>query len=246
MKQEQFENIKRMAWDWYRGNMSEWAVKTLKNIQDSPEWVKELFNDPMFEPLRDEDFLKEYSADIDHLLATSQTRNFGVNYTKEILEFQEALRDNNEYEMIDALCDMIIVMCNSNFGFKACDYDYFIEEKIDIMGNLGEEFDIFHTHIEGIALHIRAKGYDPYKCLLETIKELESRTGAWNEKEGKWCKDIGAYTLNELNRDLVANIYGEDHEYWYFTPRLGKELGMEVGKVKKWYKADYSKCKLRA
>lgn len=177
------------------------------------------------------------------LSVEDQKKNFKVNYAKELIEYFEAERDGDEYGMIDALCDMCIVAINAGYGILE-------PTKLSKYNSDSDLVCVFapgmYGDIDFLLANLYNRGYDPYKCLLETIKELESRSGAWNEKEGKWCKDIGAYTLNELNRDLVDNIYGEDHEYWYFTPRLGKELGREVGKVKKWYKADYSKCKLKA
>lgn len=36
---------------------------------------------------------------------------------------------------------------------------------------------------------IERLGYDPYQCMLETIKEISSRTGTYNEAIGKWVKD---------------------------------------------------------
>lgn len=258
MTNEQFKEIKKRAWAWYRGNMLEWAIKTLRDIANAPEWVKSVVDRITFDnTLNDIDFEKEYKNDIEWVLHISQKRNFGVNYTKEILEFQKALRGNDEYEMIDALCDMIVSMCNAGFGFNAGDYAFFVNEGFHKeKSNLEEEFDIFHTHIEDIALHIRKKDYDPYKCLLETIKELESRTGAWNEAEGKWCKDLGAYTLEEAIDDAhnkigwsgIFELEKEDSDFWYlgYPEDFGKENDRcyDLLKVKKWYKADYEKCKV--
>lgn len=61
---------------------------------------------------------------------------------------------------------------------------------------------------------------------LETVKEIETRTGAWNEAEGKWCKDLGAYSseeaLKEAEKYLSDNcifphdlsIVKEDCDFW--------------------------------
>lgn len=168
------------------------------------------------------------------LSVEDQQKNFKVNYTKELVEFFEAERDGNEYEMVDALCDMLVVAINAGV-IKHTD-------TFKISNNF-LSFGLEHS-VNNIFCTFDLMGYDPYLCLLETIKELESRTGSWSEKEGKWIKDKGAYNTSELNKDLIKNICGEDNDYWYFTPKLGKELGIEIGKIKKWYKADYEKCKV--
>ena len=54
---------------------------------------------------------------------------------------------------------------------------------------------------------IEDMGYNAYSAMGETIKEISSRTGAYDETIGKWVKDKSAAAM------------------------------------KKWYKADYSKCK---
>lgn len=263
MTKEQFEDIKSRAWSWYRGNMLEWAVNSLRDIDNSESWIKSLFNGLTFDKSLDfDDFLDCYEDEVETLLVESQTRNFGVNYTKEILEYQVALRDGNEYEMIDALCDMSIIMCNSGFGFDDTVYRYMVDEDLNVPSNLGEVFEVLsHYLLVDVILHIRRKGYDPYLCLLETIKELNSRTGFWNEKEGKWCKDIGAYTLEEAIEKVeevrVNNFLCDDFvlrrttkDFWIFGAKEEMHLSESecseylILKVKKWYKADYNKFKL--
>lgn len=139
-----------------------------------------------------------------HLSVESQKKNFKVNYTKELIEFFEAERDGNEYEMIDALCDMLVVAINAGIKMNNS-LMYYDGPAMD--GDLVGVFAVIPT-IDLLIAHIYNRGYDPYKCLLETIKELNSRSGSWSDKEGKWVKDT--------------------------TPEARA----------KWYKADYSKCKL--
>lgn len=180
------------------------------------------------------------------LSVEGQRENFEVNYTEELLEFFKAERDNNKREMIDALCDMVIVAINS--GKTLGDWHYSIKN---------ETFDIsFLTYVlndnadcELILYALKHFGYDPYLCLLETIKELETRTGSWNEKEGKWCKHKGAYILEEAKKEVYKLGYDavdldvEDEKYWWFN--CWDDAGSyESIYIKKWYKADYSKCKL--
>lgn len=174
------------------------------------------------------------------LSVKEQKRNFRVNYSKELTEFYEAERDNNEYEMIDAMCDMLIVAINAgaikntiNFKISSNFFSFGLENSIN---SIFCTFDIL--------------GYDPYLCLLETIKELETRTGKWCEKEGKWIKDIGAYTEEEAWEKARAidskcvmvykpnELLGAPEDTWGF------EGNSSAIQVKKWYKADYSKCRI--
>lgn len=67
----------------------------------------------------------------------------------ELAEFYTAYAEENEHEMVDALCDIIVVAAG--------------------------------------ALH--KLGYDPKKAMKETVKEISSRVGAFDELAGKWKKD---------------------------------------------------------
>lgn len=183
------------------------------------------------------------------LSVEGQKANFEVNYSKELTEFYEAKRDKNEYEMIDALCDMVIVSINAGavLGNNYSDMLY---------NNITNPLKYNPIYVRGLLFELRNRGYDPYLCLLETIKELETRTGAWNEELGKWCKDLGAYTLKEAEDKVWDKMQcgwfafeKEDDEFWYFgaDDEVGlpeNERGWGIVKVKKWYKADYSGCKL--
>lgn len=68
---------------------------------------------------------------------------------EELQEFLTAYSEQNEYEMIDALCDVIVVATGA----------------------------------------IHKLGYDPTEALSETVKEITSRQGNFNEDTGKWEKD---------------------------------------------------------
>lgn len=180
------------------------------------------------------------------LSVEDQKANFEVNYTEELLEFFKAQRDGNEHAIIDSLCDMCIVAINAGH-----DYESFVSVSSRSMGSLALNalaFDDIDLTISAIYL----LGYDPYKCLIETLEELESRSGAWNEKEGKWIKDEGAYTAEEAIEKLEkvfseAKKTGEDNKWFYFTCFEGlRYVKISRKKIKKWYKADYSKCRLKA
>jgi len=68
---------------------------------------------------------------------------------EELQEFFEAYANDDQYEMLDALCDIIVVATGA----------------------------------------IYKMGYEPELALQETVKEITSRQGAFNEETGKWQKD---------------------------------------------------------
>lgn len=82
-------------------------------------------------------------------------------------------------------------------------------------------------------------GYDPLKCLEQTIFEISSRTGKYDKKLGKFVKDAGFYSIEDAkkaypNSRIIENsdcfdIWEGDKECLVFV---------------KWYKANYSACKL--
>lgn len=185
--------------------------------------------------------LEEWRA-VRNLSVEDQKKNFKVNYTKELLEFFEAERDGNEYEMIDALCDMIVVAINAGIRMNNS-LMYYDVPAMD--GDLVGVFAVIPT-IDLLIAHIYNRGYDPYKCLLETIKELNSRSGSWSDKEGKWVKGLGAYTLDEALQNCLLGIRDKDFEVrtdgdFFIVTDTHRN---EEYSFKKWYKADYSKCKL--
>lgn len=69
--------------------------------------------------------------------------------SEELQEFFSAYSEEDEYEMVDALCDLIVVAAGAIHKLK----------------------------------------YDPRAALQETVKEICSRRGSFNEETGKWEKD---------------------------------------------------------
>lgn len=68
---------------------------------------------------------------------------------EELQEFLAAYSQGNKYEMVDALCDIIVVATGSLYKL----------------------------------------GYDPREALTETVLEITSRQGSFDETTGKWMKD---------------------------------------------------------
>ena len=166
-----------------------------------------------------------------HLSIESQRDGLMGNLCEEMAEYYRA---TNESEKIDALCDIYVFCMNSLDGdlkvtrddldrkifpriYDLNDLKLFfinkIENKLEELKAediIGDTFNLFlYMLMRNVENETQELGYDFYKCMLETIKEISSRTGYYNEDMHKFVKD--------KSREAV----------------------------KKWYKADYSKCKIK-
>lgn len=198
-----------------------------------------------------------------------QLKGLPANLLEECTEF---LRAEDDYERVDALCDIIV------FGLNALEDDglspeqvinckYVFQHKLDdemhirclcmesaeLVGGLFQR----HSKLQSVQVinriiyiaidAIKKLGYNPLKCMLETIKEISSRTGEWNETIKKFVKYQGAYNDFEAS-DYVRKlddrfeIVRETSTHWHYGLVAGNKC-TEGGRLVKWYRADYSKCK---
>lgn len=152
------------------------------------------------------------------------SQGFGFDLNKQVSfiteEVTEYLRAENEYEEVDALCDIMVFCINGSsllVDLKSR-YEFIdIRNDVSIYDILGQLSDIrsvitpthhfFFNCIDICRIILKDIGYDFEKCMDETLKEIESRKGDFNSVSGKWEK---------------------------FKDEESKKL---------WYKADYSKCK---
>ena len=141
--------------------------------------------------------------------------------TEEITEY---LRAKDDYERIDALCDLTIFSMNAINGIDNDYNDIFsdtycmqkqnyhicnIIDRIPYMFKCKQNGKYsFVDIIEMCKYMIDNMDYDYFKCINETLKEIESRKGAFNSESGKWEK---------------------------FKDEESQKL---------WYKANYEDCKL--
>lgn len=163
-------------------------------------------------------------------------------------ELTELYRAKDDYERVDALCDMLVFTFNSypDIFYTSPILNKLkapLEEQIldAINAYARDKFKpiwLFGIIVDGI----KELGYDPYLALQETIKEISSRTGYYDNTAKKFIKSKGAYSYEEA-RKLIETSYVVDTEEtattWTF--RLPDEQSVEIVK---WYKADYSKAKL--
>lgn len=194
-----------------------------------------------------------------------QSAGLTANLLEECVEY---LRAKDDEERIDALCDILVFSFNSlsEVNIKALMEDEEFSEhsrdkkifrnivyninKLDIWVDDKDKYecDSMLEYIIIITIYlIKRLGYNPYECMLETIKEISSRTGEWNDTIKKFVKYQGAYNdfeANEIVRKLDEKfqIVRETETYWYYGIRHNDKYS-EQGKLVKWYRADYSKCK---
>ena len=151
------------------------------------------------------------------ITAESQKAGYLVNIMEELGELALALRDYEkfsateqdtakkqkaEYEIIDALCDISVFTINAGADIPC-------ENKISgIENNIFQTYKTYETLLNacgGYSIGFNAYafngvlrtcavlcyklGFNFQKAMDETIKEISSRTGAYDEKAKKWVKD---------------------------------------------------------
>jgi hypothetical protein len=137
---------------------------------------------------------------------------------KELHEFITAKDSNGR---IDALCDMTVFSVNAiallnrnhdrtdeeiHAGFETGDISKYVDSVIgiakEINGYIGLCFhekrrqDIYAMLIAFCRGAIEFLGYDYDKAMEETLKEINSRVGAFDEVKGKWVKTETKYKAN--------------------------------------------------
>ena len=149
------------------------------------------------------------------ITAESQKEGYIINIMEEFGELSQALRGlqfenvrkTAEHEIIDALCDIAIftinvgadincneklesintttqtTRCNSSLSFLLSECGNF-----DYYGKLSS-YVCFNQILLSCAKLCEQYGFNFQKAMLETIKEISSRTGAYDENAKKWVKD---------------------------------------------------------
>lgn len=184
-----------------------------------------------------------------HLTYENQMEGFLGNVFEEVSEY---FRAKDDLERVDALCD-IAVFCFNAFDvehhlYYCSDIDKEISKIENIINNMS--WFIFRAR-NNINLNITIGEiicycrflcenfeFDFYKCMIETIKEIESRTGKYDNKLKKFVKDKGAYTKKEAQKKYLGFCFKQNKDYYYLITITGFK------KIKKWYKADYESCRL--
>ena len=110
-----------------------------------------------------------------------------------------------EHEIIDALCDIAIFTINAGVDIgevklteielkkSNLDADYILKQMVERCAFLSyfewREAKSFNIILINCAYLCEKYGYNFEIAMLETIKEISSRTGAYDENAKKWVKD---------------------------------------------------------
>lgn len=201
-----------------------------------------------------------------HLSLEMQRAGYLVNVLDEVREYYLAKTDD---EKVAELCDIVIFSLNAlgdeTISEKIKDYLNYYDDVTDAILQVLALYEWFILDNESgrsallrlislVMLKIEKEHKkDPLKCLEEKIKEIESRTGYYDEYLKKFIKDKGAYTQEEA-QELIYKDYGKDIEiknsgeneyfFWFALIENNQPLGV-VEKIKKWYKADFKDCDLK-
>lgn len=134
-----------------------------------------------------------------HLTVENQRDGLMGNLCEEMAEYYRAINDDGK---IDALCDISVFCINSlsksieeiKTEFKQILFLEKIENLYSISicinrNDLDKLDSQLYYFIKVIQSEIEEMGYDFYQCMLETIKEISSRTGNYDENIHKFVKD---------------------------------------------------------
>lgn len=124
---------------------------------------------------------------------------------RELIKYKEVTLADAEHEIIDALCDIAVFTINAGAELPSEINPLFIESKrelsvadiyIAIADFIREDYDCSAFDYYNFALILNycasvceSYGYDFEIAMLETIKEISSRTGTYDENAKKWVKD---------------------------------------------------------
>lgn len=206
-----------------------------------------------------------------HLSYESQQKGFVPNILDELREYYLAKDDD---ERVAELCDVVIFCLNANeleeFNLNSKEMASFRHLMGSLASMISDNFtglkldfngELVIMNIQGLIETciniIKRMGYNPYECLKEKVKEIESRTGHYDESLGKFIKDIGAYSLKaakELAEEqcfkkigyvtLALPSFEKNKGYFCFDfawRKYGKNKRY-TEKIKKWHKAKMIKC----
>lgn len=194
-----------------------------------------------------------------------QFAGLNKNLVNELDEyFTKGVLRNDEYEKVDAILDMLIytlnavsewdkieLMSNDEMNYTSAIEPTAILSKVMINSYTSEIVKTEFTNGVMYFVHwLVDKGYNPYGCILECLKEVTSRKAVWSDQEAKFKKLPGYYNKNEYGMFIVTNFpnIGDvetiEKDGFYIT--IDKKDKFVLAKGVKWYKADYSKYKIKS
>ncbi|EDK4979621.1 hypothetical protein GG986_07930, partial [Campylobacter coli] len=150
-----------------------------------------------------------------HLTYENQQVGFLGNVFEEVSEY---FRAKNDLEKIDALCD-IVIFCFNSFDLefkemgKIYDCDATKISIVDITDDLTyttakfmrkdfKDFNNIYRLVFNCKHLCENLGFNFYQCMLQTIKDIESRTGYYDDELNKFIKDEGYYDITHLKNEI--------------------------------------------
>lgn len=144
----------------------------------------------------------------------NQQARFLGNVFEEISEY---FRAKDDLERVDALCDIAIFYLNS-FDIKYDNQKFLMTDDINIHSVINRNYNMINitsirtcsVNSDGYRFIVMLEnffnnlGFDFYKCMLQTIKEIESRIGKYDERLKKFIKDT--------SDEAKAKWYKADYE----------------------------------
>lgn len=129
------------------------------------------------------------------LTRENQLTGYNANICSELEEFYRAKTIEEE---IDALCDIAVFSINIlDSDTDSRELCYLVQMYVEKPDEVTLTFDLTAKgkvvsparNLAKVLAAVYKKGYSPYIAMGETIKEISSRTGAYNAEVGKWIKD---------------------------------------------------------
>ncbi|EFP5738184.1 hypothetical protein H1G55_001767, partial [Campylobacter jejuni] len=171
----------------------------------------------------------------------NQREEFLGNVFEKVSEY---FRAKDDLERVEALCDIVIFCFNSfNLDYKTLekqnDYDVTKISIVEITDDLTyttakfmrkdfKDFNNIYRLVFNCEHLCKNLGFDFYKCMLEKIKEIESRTGFYDERLKKFVDTICAFSKDEalsnvskdfgfLGNSIIYKLTQEDKNFWFIT-----------------------------
>ncbi|HED4729755.1 TPA: hypothetical protein R4596_000256 [Campylobacter jejuni] len=208
-----------------------------------------------------------------HLTYENQQAGFLGNVFEKVSEY---FRAKDDLERVEVLCDIAVFFFNAfDFKYRAVSsnmncYTFSDVVVYNIYSLFGARTDNLcvvenenaldlenHLNLTMFEIEQLCKNldFDFYKCMLEKIKEIESRTGFYDERLKKFVDTICAFSKDEalsnvskdfgfLGNSIIYKLTQEDKNFWFITCKE-IETNLQIDyKVKKIYKADYKSYRL--
>lgn len=124
---------------------------------------------------------------------------------RELIKYKEVTLADAEHEIIDALCDIAVFTINAGVDIgdvklteielkkSSLDADYILKQMVERCAFLSyfewREAKSFNIILANCAYLCEHYGFNFQIAMDETIKEISSRTGSYDEVSKKWIKD---------------------------------------------------------